>query len=245
MSQSLVLRGTRLPPSCKWALAEIGVLRVPVGMRTPTETRRTLLSHGVSLLVHIPCFYHKNLHKSSSRCYFSQLELISGVKMHIFRQEIWCIEHGGADSILRMGVLTIRDVFILNFAPVSLSVSPPGPREFVMHFNSRRQIIAVLVRLRHKIWVACKAKSAPLPKNWLEASTAHGTLFTSSSPRSQHSGSSKSSHLRNLLLLLMECLECQCTCGQYSLKGRPTISMWWQKTILRWYQCWCGVAHNN
>ena len=73
---------------------------------------------------------------------------------------------------------------------------PPGPREFVMHFNSRRQIIAVLVRLRHKIWVACKAKSAPLPKNWLEASTAHGTLFTSS-PRSQHSGSSKSSHLRN------------------------------------------------
>ena len=90
-------------------------------------------------------------------------------------------------SILRMEVLTIRDVFILNFAPVSLSVSPPGPREFVMHFNSRRQIIAVLVRLRHKIWVACKAKSAPLPKNWLEASTARGTLFTSS-PRSQHSG---------------------------------------------------------
>ena len=116
--------------------------------------------------------------------------------MHIFRQEIWCIENCGADSILRMEVLTIRDVFILNFAPVSLSVSPPGPREFVMHFNSRRQIIAVLVRLRHKIWVACKAKSAPLPKNWLEASTAHGTLFTSS-PRSQHSGSSKSSHLRN------------------------------------------------
>ena len=28
-------------------------------------------------------------------------------------------------SILRMEVLTIRDVFILNFAPVSLSVSPP------------------------------------------------------------------------------------------------------------------------
>ena len=107
--------------------------------------------------------------------------------MHIFRQEIWCIENGGADSILRMEVLTIRDVFILNFAPVSLSVSPPGPREFVMYFNSRRQIIAVLVRLRHKIWVACKAKSAPLPKNWLEASTARGTLF-SSSPRSQHSG---------------------------------------------------------
>ena len=86
--------------------------------------------------------------------------------MHIFRQEIWCIENGGADSILRMEVLTIRDVFILNFAPVSLSVSPPGPREFVMHFNSRRQIIAVLVRLRHKIWVAYKAKSAPLPKSW-------------------------------------------------------------------------------
>ena len=43
---------------------------------------------------------------------------------------------------------------------------PPGPREFVMHFNSRRQIIAVLVRQRHKIWVACKAKSAPLPKSW-------------------------------------------------------------------------------
>ena len=107
--------------------------------------------------------------------------------MHIFRQEIWCIENGGADSILRMEVLTIRDVFILNFAPVSLSVSPPGPCEFVMYFNSRRQIIAVLVRLRHKIWVACKAKSAPLPKNWLEASTARGTLFTSS-PRSQHSG---------------------------------------------------------
>ena len=64
---------------------------------------------------------------------------------------------------------------------------PPGPREFVMHFNSRRQIIAVLVRLRHKIWVACKAKSAPLPKNWLEASTARETLFTGS-PRSQHSG---------------------------------------------------------
>ena len=73
---------------------------------------------------------------------------------------------------------------------------PPGPREFVMHFNSRRQIIAVLVKVRHKIWVAYKAKSAPLPKNWLEASTAHGTMFTSS-PRSQHSGSRKSSHLRN------------------------------------------------
>ena len=39
--------------------------------------------------------------------------------MHIFRQE-----DGGADSILWMEVLTIRDVFILNFAPVSLSVSP-------------------------------------------------------------------------------------------------------------------------
>ena len=131
MSQSLVLRGTRLPPSCKWALAEIGVLRVPVGMRTPTETRRTLLSHGVSLLVHIPCFYHKNLHKSSSPCYFSQLELISGVKMHIFRQE-----DGGADSILWMEVLTIRDVFILNFAPVSLSVSPPG-RDFLFSDQKR------------------------------------------------------------------------------------------------------------
>ena len=47
--------------------------------------------------------------------------------------------------------------------------------------------IVVFVRLRHKIWVAYKAKSAPLPKNWLEASTARGTLFTSF-PRSQHSG---------------------------------------------------------
>ena len=40
--------------------------------------------------------------------------------MHIFRQE-----DGGAYSILWMEVLTIRDVFILNFAPVSLYVSPP------------------------------------------------------------------------------------------------------------------------
>ena len=133
--------------------------------------------------------------------------------MHIFRQEIWCIEDGGADSILRMEVLTIRDVFILNFAPVSLSVSPPGPREFVMHFNSRRQIIAVLVRLRHKIWVAYKAKSAPLPKNWLELSTACGTLFTSS-PRSQHSGIVIR---KQQVFSYSECFEYQCTCGQFSL----------------------------
>ena len=70
-------------------------------------------------------FIIKNPHKPSSRRYFSQVELISGVEMHIFRHEIWCIEDGGADWILQMEVLTIRDVFILNFAPVSLSVSTP------------------------------------------------------------------------------------------------------------------------
>ena len=59
--------------------------------------------------------------------------------MHIFRQE-----DGGADSILWMEVLTIRDVFILNFAPVSLSVSPPRALEFVMNFNSRRWILLSL-----------------------------------------------------------------------------------------------------
>ena len=184
-------------------------------MRTPTETRRTLLSHGVSLLVHIPCFYHKNLHKSSSPCYFSQLELISGVKMHIFRQEIWCIEDGGADSILRMKVLTIRDVFILNFAPVSLSVSTPRtPR--VCHAFQQQATDNCRVGQTATQDMSCMQSKV--------CSTAQElTGSQHSSWNIVHKLSPQPALRKQEVFSSSECFKCQCTRGQYSLKGRPMI----------------------
>ena len=105
--------------------------------------------------------------------------------MHIIRQEIWCIEDGGADSILRMEVLTIRDVFILNFAPVSLSVSPPRtPR--VCHAFQQQATDNCRVGQTATQDMSCMQSKVCSTAQEL-TSTARGTLFTSS-PRSQHSG---------------------------------------------------------
>ena len=42
--QCLVLRGTRVPPSCKWGGTEIGPLLAQIGRRGPTGARRGLPS---------------------------------------------------------------------------------------------------------------------------------------------------------------------------------------------------------
>ena len=47
----LVLRGTRVPPSCKREPTKIGVLPRSVGMRTPTECGRTLTRRCRSCLL--------------------------------------------------------------------------------------------------------------------------------------------------------------------------------------------------
>ena len=54
--QCLVLRGTRVPPSCKWEGTETGILLAQTGMRIPVWARRILPSWGRSCLVQIHCF---------------------------------------------------------------------------------------------------------------------------------------------------------------------------------------------
>ena len=55
-------------------------------------------------------------------------------------------------------------------------------------------------------------------------------------------GSSKSSHIRNLLLLLVECFECQCTRAQSSLKGRPMICEFYTNLLYN-YVCFFQVIN--
>ena len=88
-------------------------------------------------------------------------------------------------SILRMKVLTIRDVFILNFAPVSLSVSTPRtPR--VCHAFQQQATDNCRVGQTATQDMSCMQSKVCSTAQEL-TSTAHGILFTSS-PRSQHSG---------------------------------------------------------
>ena len=88
-------------------------------------------------------------------------------------------------SILRMEVLTIRDVFILNFAPVSLSVSPPRtPR--VCHAFQQQATDNCRVGQTATQDMSCMQSKVCSTAQEL-TSTARGILFTSS-PRSQHSG---------------------------------------------------------
>ena len=84
-----------------------------------------------------------------------------------------------------MEVLTIRDVFILNFAPVSLSVSPPRtPR--VCHAFQQQATDNCRVGQTATQDMSCMQSKVCSTAQEL-TSTARGTLFTSS-PRSQHSG---------------------------------------------------------
>ena len=55
--QCLVLRGTRVPPSCKWEPAKRGRLPVPGGMRTPPGTGRRLPSYCRSTLVYLAMIF--------------------------------------------------------------------------------------------------------------------------------------------------------------------------------------------
>ena len=60
--QCLVLRGTRVPPSCKWGGTEIGPLLAQIGRRGPTGARRGLPSWGRSCLVYMQrCLSSKSL----------------------------------------------------------------------------------------------------------------------------------------------------------------------------------------
>ena len=54
--QCLVLRGTRVPPSCQWGGWKRGILRGQTGMRIPIWSRRILPSWRRGFLAHIPCF---------------------------------------------------------------------------------------------------------------------------------------------------------------------------------------------
>ena len=55
--QCLVLRGTRVPPSCRWEPAKRGHLPVPGGMRTPPGTGRRLPSYCRSTLVYLAMIF--------------------------------------------------------------------------------------------------------------------------------------------------------------------------------------------
>ena len=154
--------------------------------------------------------------------------------MHIFRQEIWCIEDGGADSILRMEVLTIRDVFILNFAPVSLSVSPPRtPR--VCHAFQQQATDNCRVGQTATQDMSCMQSKV--------CSTAQElTGSQHSSWNIVHKLSPQPALRKQQVLSSSECFECQCTRAQSSLKGRPMICEFYTNLLYN-YVCFFQVIN--
>ena len=68
--QCLVLRGTRVPPSCKWGGTEIGPLLAQIGRRGPTGARRGLptaegASSNICSGVYHPNHYKLSIHSRS------------------------------------------------------------------------------------------------------------------------------------------------------------------------------------
>ena len=90
--QCLVLRGTRVPPSCKWEGTETGILLAQTGMRIPVWARRILPSWGRSCLVHIQCVLSSETLKTSS-CKRSLLELGGSSPAGIKSSILWRDSH--------------------------------------------------------------------------------------------------------------------------------------------------------
>ena len=112
--------------------------------------------------------------------------------MHIFRQE-----DGGADSILWMEVLTIRDVFILNFAPVSLSVSPPRTPRVCHAFQQQATDNCRVGQTATQDMSCIQSKVCSTAQELTGSQHSSWNIVHKLLSRSQHSGSSKSSHLQN------------------------------------------------
>ena len=114
-----------------------------------------------------------------------------------------------------MEVLTIRDVFILNFAPVSLSVSPPRtPR--VCHAFQQQATDNCRVGQTATQDMSCMQSKV--------CSTAQElTGSQHSSWNNVHKLSPQPALRKQQVFSSSECFKCQCTRGQYSLKGRPMI----------------------
>ena len=64
-SRCLVLRGTRVPPSCQWAPVGGGILPPPGGMRIPPGGGRIRSPLGGKLLLFFQCFLSSRWSKSS------------------------------------------------------------------------------------------------------------------------------------------------------------------------------------
>ena len=119
-------------------------------------------------------------------------------------------------SILRMEVLTIRDVFILNFAPVSLSVSPPRTPRVCHAFQQQatdncrvgQTATQDMSCMQSKVCSTAQELTGSQHSSW---NIVHKLLSPQPALRKQEVFSSS------------ECFKCQCTRGQYSLKGRPMI----------------------
>ena len=123
--QCLVLRGTRVPPSCKWGGTEIGPLLAQIGRRGPTGARRGLPSWGRSCLVYMQrCLSSKSLqtintqslptgagrvHPSchSSTLFWSSINAISSIMV-----VIW---HCWTTMIMRLGFCQLNDQTNLNW----------------------------------------------------------------------------------------------------------------------------------